>query len=187
MHKLIFSMTVSLDGYIAGPGGDISWSAPDDELFRFHTEEIRALGGQICGRGLYETMLYWETPAARDPSLSEDMLEFARIWSELPKYVFSRTLDAVEGSSTLLKGELREEIERLKGAAGGPLEVGGAGLAGELMRMGLIDEYRLFIRPVLLGGGTPYFPELERYTELTLLETRTFSDGRVIYARYVRA
>lgn len=187
MRKLIFSMTASLDGYIAGPGADISFSAPDAELFRFHTERVRELGGHICGRGLYETMLYWETPAARDPIQSKDALEFGRIWSELPKYVFSRTLEAVQGSSTLLQGELREEVERLKGEAGGPLEVGGAGLAGELMRLGLIDEYRLFIAPVLLGGGTPYFPALERARELELLELRTFSGGQVIYARYAPA
>ena len=187
MRNLIFSMTASLDGYTAGPGGDISFSAPDPELFRFHTERVRELSGHICGRGLYETMLYWETPAARAPGQSADELEFARLWSELPKYVFSRTLETVEGNSVLLRGELREEVERLKGEPGGPLEVGGASLAGELMRLGLIDEYRLFIAPVLLGGGTPYFPALERARELELLELRTFSDGQVIYARYAPA
>jgi dihydrofolate reductase len=187
MRKLIFSMTVSLDGYIAGPGGDIAWSAPDEELFRFHTDQVRELGGQICGRGLYETMLYWDTPAAREPALPSHTLEFTRVWSELPKYVFSRTLDSVEGNWTLLKGDLRQEVERLKREDGPPLEAGGADLAGSLMQMGLIDEYRLFIGPVLLGGGTRCFPALEHYSELALIETRAFSSGQVIYTRYARA
>jgi dihydrofolate reductase len=187
MRRLIFSMTVSLDGYIAGPGNDIGWSVPDEGLFRFHTQQTGQLAGQICGRGLYETMLYWETPAALDPSETPLHHEFARIWVQLPKYVFSHTLDFVEGNSTLLRGDLREEVERLKRKEGPPLAAGGASLAGALMRMGLIDEYRLFIRPILLGGGTRYFPALERYSELELLETRTFSSGQVLYARYARA
>ena len=187
MRKLIFSMTVSLDGYVAGPGGDISWSVPDEELFRFHTEAVGRIGAQICGRGLYETMLYWETPAALDPSQTPLHREFARVWAQLPKYVFSRTLDHVEGTSTLLRGDLQEEVERLKRDDGAPLEVGGATLAGALTQMGLIDEYHLFIRPVLLGGGTRYFPELGSYSALELLETRTFASCQVLFARYARA
>src|SRR5215212_9324241 len=97
MRSLIYSMTVSLDGFIAGPDGDIGWSAPDRELHRFHNERVRELGAQLCGRRLYETMLYWET-AEQQPGIDEVELEFARIWKELPKVVFSTTLDRVEGN-----------------------------------------------------------------------------------------
>jgi len=185
MGKVIYSMTVSLDGYIAGPGGDIGWSAPDEELFRFHTERVRALGAHLCGRRLYETMLYWET-AHEDPALPGDQLEFARIWQALPKVVFSRTLDTVTGHARLARDGLAEELSALKREHDADLEIGGAALAGELMRLGLVDEYRAFISPVVLGGGTPFLPSLEQPIALQLVETRTFG-SRVVYARYRRA
>jgi dihydrofolate reductase len=182
MRKLIYSMNPSLDGFIAGRGGDIDWTVPDDELFRFHIEQTRELGGHLLGRGLYETMVYWET-ADQDPDASEPILEFARIWQALPKVVFSRSLEAVEGNTTLLRDGLGEEVARLKAQEGNDLGVGGAGLAGACARLGLIDEYRLFVSPVVLGGGTRFFPELEDPINLELVETRTFS-SRVVYLRY---
>src|SRR4029079_7683551 len=117
MRKLIYSMTVSLDGFIAGPGGEIDWSVPDDELFRFHTEQVRELGAHLLGRRLYETMVYWET-AGKQPSISEDELEFARIWQKLPKIVFSSTLEKVEGNARLASGCLAEEVAKLKDEPG---------------------------------------------------------------------
>ena len=185
MRKLIYSMTVSLDGFIAGPGGDIGWSAPDEELHRFHNDQVRELGAHLLGRRLYETMVYWET-ADQDPSASEVTLDFARIWQALPKVVFSRTLDRVEGKTRLAAGDVAEEVVRLKAEPGGDLAVGGAGLASELIERNLIDDYRLFVSPVVLGGGTPYFPAVERRIELGLLETRTFGGG-VEYLHYARA
>jgi dihydrofolate reductase len=182
MRKLIYSMNPSLDGFIAGRGGDIDWTVPDDGLFRFHIEQTRELGGHLLGRGLYETMVYWET-ADQDPDASEPILEFARIWQALPKVVFSRSLEAVEGNTTLLRDGLGEEVARLKAQEGNDLGVGGAGLAGACVRLGLIDEYRLFVSPVVLGGGTRFFPELEDPINLELVETRTFS-SRVVYLRY---
>jgi dihydrofolate reductase len=182
MRKLIYSMNPSLDGFIAGRGGDIDWTVPDDGLFRFHIEQTRELGGHLLGRGLYETMVYWET-ADQDPDASEPILEFARIWQALPKVVFSRSLEAVEGNTTLLRDGLGEEVARLKAQEGNDLGVGGAGLAGACARLGLIDEYRLFVSPVVLGGGTRFFPELEDPINLELVETRTFS-SRVVYLRY---
>jgi dihydrofolate reductase len=183
-RKLIFSMSVSLDGYIAGPKGEIDWSPPDDELHRFHNERVRELGGHLCGRRLYETMVYWET-AEQDPSLGETERDFARIWQALPKVVFSNTLDEVKGNTRLVRGDPAEEVRRLKEEPGKDLGVGGAGLAASLTKLGLIDDYELFVVPVVLGGGTPYFPPLEERINLDLVETRTFG-SRVVYLRYQR-
>jgi dihydrofolate reductase len=183
-RKLIYSMTVSLDGFIAGPGGEIDWSAPDEELHRFHNDQTRELGVHLCGRRLYEEMLFWET-AERNPSASEVTIEFARIWNALPKVVFSRTLAKVEGNATLARDDVATVLAKLKEQPGKDLAVGGAGLAGACIELDLVDEYRLFVAPVVLGGGTPYFPDLAGRIELELLETRTFG-SRVVYLRYGR-
>ena len=175
-------MGLSLDGFIAGPGGDIGWSAPDEELHRFHNLHASETGVHLYGRRLYEEMIYWET-AAEQPSLPEHALEFARIWKATPKVVFSRTLDKVEGNATLVKDNAPEVVAKLKQEPGKDLAVGGAGLAASLMPHGLIDEYRLFVSPVVLGAGTPYFPILDQRIELTLLEARQFG-SRVVYLRY---
>lgn len=184
MRQVIYSMGVSLDGFIAGPDGEIDWSAPDDELHRFHNQQTSELGAHLCGRRLYETMVYWET-ADRDPSAGETHLEFARIWQSLPKIVFSTTLEKVEGNSRLATDGVAEEVAKLKEQPGKDLAVGGAGLASSLIKLDLVDEYRLFINPVVLGGGTPYFPPLETRINLELVETRTFA-SRVVYVRYRR-
>jgi dihydrofolate reductase len=184
MPKLIYSMNPSLDGFIAGPKGEIDWSAPNEELHRFHNEQVQELGVYLCGRALYETMLYWET-VTESSSVPEYALEFARIWRELPKIVFSRTLERVEGNARLAGDDVAHELARLKGQPGGDMAVGGAGLAATCMELGLIDEYRLFVNPVVLGGGTPYFPALDERIDLELLETRTFG-SRVVYLRYRR-
>jgi dihydrofolate reductase len=182
MRKLIYSMTVSLDGYIADRGGEIDWTAPSEELHRFHNERTRELGAIFLGRRLYEEMLFWET-ADQDPSLPEDMLEFAPIWKALPKVVFSTTLDRVEGNATLATDGPVEEVARLREQPGKDLAVGGAGLASSFMAHGLIDEYRLFVTPTVLGGGTPFFPPLEERIPLELVETQTFG-AEVVYLRY---
>jgi len=137
MRKLIYSMGVSLDGYIAGPDGEIDWSAPDEELHRFHNQQTRELGALLCGRRLYEVMVYWET-ADEQPSAPEYELEFARIWKDMPKIVFSRTLEKVEGNATLFRGGVAEEVAKLKEQPGKDLSVGGAGLASTLIKLGLV-------------------------------------------------
>jgi dihydrofolate reductase len=185
MRKLIYSMGVSLDGYIAGPGGEIDWGAPDEELHRFHNDQARELGVHLLGRRLYETMSYWET-VDDGASLPDVELEFARIWQNLPKVVFSTTLDEVEGNATLFTDGAVEEVARLKQQPGEDLAVGGAGLASSLMKAGLIDEYRLFVSPAVLGGGTPFFPALDERIDLELAETRRFG-SRVVYLRYLAA
>jgi dihydrofolate reductase len=183
MRSVTYSMGVSLDGYIAGPDGDSDWAAPDEEGFRFVTDEIREVGVHLLGRRLYETMLYWET-ADQDPSLNDSMLEWAAIWKPLPKVVFSTTLSAVQGNARLASGGLAEEIERLRTEPGeGDIAIGGATLAASAAALGLIDEYRATVYSVLVGGGIPFFPQGERRVDLELVETRTFS-SRVVYLRY---
>jgi dihydrofolate reductase len=182
MRKVIYSMGVSLDGFIAGPGGEIDWSAPDEELHRFHNQQTRELGAELCGRRLYETMVYWET-ADKNPSATEYELEFARLWQDLPKIVFSNTLERVDGNARLATDGVAEEVAKLKEEPGKDLAVGGAGLASTFARLGLIDEYRLFVSPVVLGAGTRFFPALDERINLELVETRTFA-SRVVYLRY---
>jgi dihydrofolate reductase len=184
MSKVIYSMGVSLDGFIAGPNGEIDWSAPDEELHRFHNDQTRELGLHLCGRRLYEAMLPWEIDDrfASDP----ESAEFADIWKALPKLVFSTTLKKVEGNATLATGDVADEVARLREQPGKDIAVGGAGLASALIRRDLVDEYRPFVSPVVLGGGTPFFPGLERPIELEFVETREFG-SRVVYSRYRRA
>jgi dihydrofolate reductase len=183
MRSVIYSMAVSLDGYIAGPDGQFDWSAPDEEVSRFATEETRQVGVMLLGRKLYETMLYWET-ADQHPSLDDSDLEFIAIWKPLPKVVFSTTLAAVQGNARLAADGLAEEIERLRAEPGeGDIAIGGATLAAEAAALGLIDEYRARIYPVLVGGGIPFFPQHERRVDLELVETRTFN-SRVVDLRY---
>ena len=184
MRKLIYSMGVSLDGFIAGPAGDISWSAPDEELHRFHNRQARETGAHLYGRRLYEVMTYWET-AEENTSAPEHELEFARIWKDTPKVVFSKTLDKVEGDARLVRDDAAEEVVTLKEQPGKDLAVGGAGLASTFIKLGLIDEYRLFVSPVVLGTGTPYFPAVDERIDLELIETQTFG-SRVVYLRYQR-
>ncbi|MGW1164859.1 dihydrofolate reductase family protein [Streptomyces sp. NPDC002550] len=179
MRSVTYSMNVSLDGYIVGPDGDFDWTPPDEEVFRFWTDEIRQVGVHLLGRRLYETMLYWET-ADQNPSPGFSTLEFAAIWKALPKVVFSTTLSAVQGNARLASGGLAEEIERLRAEPGeGDIAIGGATLAAEAAVSGLIDEYRAVVHPVLVGGGIPFFPRRERRVDLELVETRTFGSGVV--------
>ena len=117
MRSVIYSMGVSLDGYIVGPDGGFDWTAPDEEVFRFATEQIREVGVHLLGRRLYETMLYWET-ADQDPSLDDAELEWAALWKPLPKVVFSTTLTTVQGNARLASGGLAGEIERLRAEPG---------------------------------------------------------------------
>jgi dihydrofolate reductase len=183
MRSVTYSMGVSLDGYIAGPDGGFNWTEPDEEVFRFVTDEIREVGVHLLGRRLYETMLYWET-ADQDPSLDDSLLEWAAIWKPLPKVVFSTTLSAVQGNARLASASLAEEIERLRAEPGeGDIAIGGASLAAEAAALGLIDEYRARVYPVLVGGGVPFFSQRGRRVDLELVESRAFNSS-VLYLRY---
>ena len=183
MGPVTYSMGVSLDGYIIGPDGRFDWAPPDEEVFGAHLDELRHLGVHLMGRRLYETMLYWET-ADQDPSLDAAEREWTARWKALPKVVFSSTLSAVEGHARLASGGLAEEIQRLKDEPGeGDIAIGGANLAIAAAALGLIDEYRPFVYPVLVGGGVRYFPSGERHVDLELVATRTFGSG-VVSLRY---
>ena len=142
------------------------------------------LGGYLLGRRLYETMLVWET----DPSMRDDELgaAFADVWCALPKVVFSRTLDSVQGNARLAKASLADEAAAALDATDKDVEIGGAGLAAQAFELGLVDELRMFRNPVVVGGGTPFLPPLTEHIALNLIETRTFG-SRVIYERYGRA
>jgi dihydrofolate reductase len=180
---LIYSMSVSVDGFIADREGAFGWGAPSEELFRFHLARVGELGGYLLGRRLYETMLVWETdPSRRD---DEDTDAFADVWSALPKVVFSRTLDGVQGNARLAEASVAEEAAAALDATDKDVSIGGAGLAAAAIELGLVDELRMFRYPVVVGGGTPYLPPVTDDIALDLIETRTF-DSRVIYERYRR-
>ncbi|WP_238418926.1 dihydrofolate reductase family protein [Gordonia sp. 'Campus'] len=180
---LLLSMGVSVDGFIADRDGDFTWTVPDDGLFAFHTERVADLGAFVCGRRLYETMLVWET----DPRMREDEADaaFADIWSALPKVVFSRTLTSVEGNARLAQRPLAEELAATMDSTDSDVEIGGADLAGQAIESGVVDEFRIFRYPIVVGGGKPFFPPVTRSISLELAETRTF--GQVLYERYRRA
>lgn len=183
MRKVTYSMTATLDGYVVGPDGTFDWSVPDEEVFRLATDEVRGLGAHLLGRRLYETMLSWET-VDQHPSLDYATREFATLWRALPKVVFSTTLAEVEGNCRLATGGLAEEIARLRAESDeGDIAIGGATLAAEAAELGLIDEYRIRVDPVLVGGGTRYFAAREKLVDLELIESRTLN-SRVLYLRY---
>lgn len=177
-------MSVSVDGFIRDRDGKFDWAVPGDEQFQFHLEQVRNLGACLCGRGLYETMVVWET----DTSLreSEAGAAFADAWSALPKVVFSRTLDRVEGNARLAGAPLAEEVAATLAATDRDVEIGGAGLAAQAIELGLVDEFRIFRNPVLVGGGTPLLPPVSDQIALDLVGTRTFA-SRVVYEQYRRA
>src|SRR3954468_4742124 len=176
-------MSVSVDGFIADREGAFGWSVPSEEQFRFHLAQTRELGGFLCGRRLYETMLGWET----DPSMRDDELgaAFADVWCAIPKVVFSRPPDSVQGNARLAEASLAEEVAAALNATDKDVEIGGAGLAAQAIELGLVDELHMFRYPVIVGGGTPLLPPVTDDIALDLIETRTF-ESRVIYERYGR-
>ena len=184
MRNVTYSMGISLDGFIVGPDGNIITAPPpDEEVWGLVMGEIRGVGVHLMGRRLYETMLYWEMP---DQAATFDEAEraWAAVWNPLPKVVFSTTLSAVQGSARLASGTLAEEIARLRSEPGeGDIAIGGATLVAEAAALDLIDEYRIRVYPILVGGGTPYFAQAGRGAELELVEHRLFGGG-MVYLRY---
>ena len=183
MRTLTYAMSVSLDGYIAAPGDDISWGVPSVELHQWFNDRARDVGLSLYGRKLWELMnAHWPT-ADQQPDVTPVETEFARIWQRTPKVVFSSTLTDIGANARLVTGDAVAEIARLKAEDGAPMEIGGATVAGAAMRAGLIDGYEVVTHPVLVGGGTPFFSALDTWVDLRLVETRVFPDG-VTLARY---
>ncbi|QKV98047.1 dihydrofolate reductase family protein [Streptomyces sp. NA02950] len=180
MRKIILSMSVSLDGYFEGPNREIDWHQVDDELHRHFNEHAAAMGAFLSGRVTHELMAgFWPTADA-DPSCTGPMAEFAAIWREMPKIVFSRTLTGADWNTTVRHEVNVDEIMALKARPGGDLALGGADLAETFRRHDLIDEYRIYVHPVLLGRGRPLFRPSDTTTGLELERTRTFGNGVVL-------
>ena len=174
---------MSLDGYVETPDHSLEWANVDEELHTWFNDQTRQVDASIYGRRMYELMNgYWPT-AETDPAATDVEREFARIWKDLPKIVFSSTLKTVEGNSRLVRGDVGEELARLRSEFKGDLDVSGPTLASAFVRRGLVDEYRLVVHPVVVGAGTPFFPKLDTPIRLRLIDTRTFASG-VAYQAY---
>ena len=192
MRKIVFMMSVSLDGFFEGPDRELDWQLVDVELHQHFNEWLATAGAFLDGRVTYELMAgYWPT-ADQDPGASAPVIEFARIWRDMPKIVFSRTLEQAGWNTTIVREVDPEEIQRLKAqpggdpvVGGGDLVVGGADLATAFRAHDLIDEYRIYVQPVLLGRGRPLFQPSDVTAHLRLAETRAFGNG-VVLLRYER-
>ena len=184
MRKIIVPMSVSLDGFMAGPHGELDWHMVDEELHGHFNEQLRDMSAFLIGRVNYEMMTgFWPT-ADSDPSSTAPMREFAGIWRDMPKIVFSKTLDpgGADWNTTVKRDVDVEEIQALKAQPGGDMALGGADIAATFREHDLIDEYRLYVHPVLIGTGRPLFQptDTRTTTALRLTETRTFGNGVVL-------
>ena len=183
MRKIVFTLGVSLDGYFEGPNREIDWHMVDDEVHGHFNDFLGEMSAFLEGRVTYELMTaYWPT-ADQDPEADPRTVEFARIWRRTPKYVYSKTLQQADENATIVRDVVKEEVEALKVLPGGDMAVGGPDLVAEFRRLGLIDEYRVYVTPIILGAGRPMFLPGERI-DLKLIETRTFGNGLVLL-RYV--
>ena len=185
MRKIILMMSVSVDGFIEGPNGELDWHSVGDEFFSHVDELLGPMSVFLNGRVLYENMArYWPT-ADSNPSCTPRVARFARIWREMPKIVFSRTLERAEWNTTVVREVVPERIRELQAQPGGDMVVGGAGLGAAFMEHDLIDEYRIYVHPIVIGRGKPLFRPSARRIALRLAETRTFGNG-VVLLRYER-
>ncbi|MCW9705534.1 dihydrofolate reductase family protein [Fodinibius salsisoli] len=178
MRKIIYAQLVSADGYIEDDEGKIDWTEPGETLHRHFNELEKSIAINFYGRRMSETMDYWLT-ADQNPDLKDYEREYARLWQNTQRMVFSKTLDKVEGKARLLREVDPEEITKLKSKPGKNMAVGGANLASTFIKYGLIDEFRLYIHPIVLGKGKPMFPE-NANINLELLKTQTFPRGVVL-------
>jgi dihydrofolate reductase len=184
MRKIILHISVSLDGYFARPDGELDWNLVDDELHTHFNEQLGEMSAFIMGRVTYELMAAAWSPADTDPSSTGPMVEFAGIWRRMPKIVYSRTLDEAAAPDATVRREVdAEEIAALKSRPGRDMTLGGPDLAAAFRQLDLIDEYRIYVHPVLIGRGRRLFPQSDDATDLQLIETRTFGNG-VVLLRY---
>jgi dihydrofolate reductase len=186
VRRIILMMSVSLDGFFEGPDRELDWQLVDDELHGHFNEELRSMGAFLDGRVTFELMAgFWPT-ADSDPSSTRSMVEFAGIWRDMPKIVYSRTLERADWNTTIVREFVADEVMELKARPGGDMVLGGADLAASFIRHDLIDEYRLYVHPVVIGRGKPLFAASDARVNLRLAETRTFGNG-VVLLRYQRA
>jgi dihydrofolate reductase len=185
VRRIVWTSSVSVDGYMEGPGHDISWHLVDDELHRHMNDWLGQAGTFLEGRVTYDLMAdYWPT-ADDDPGAPSVIVEFARIWRDMPKVVYSRTLERVDWNATVARDVVPAEVVALKEQPGGDLVLGGSDVAAEFARHDLIDEYRLYVHPVVIGRGTPALRPSDARASLRLVETHTFGNG-VVMVRYER-
>jgi dihydrofolate reductase len=186
MRKLIWMMSVSVDGFMEAPNHDLSWHRVDEEVHQHFNDELRDAGASLDGRVTYELMAdYWPTADA-DPASPPQIVEFAQIWREMPKFVFSTTLEHAEWNTTIVREVVPDDIRAMKAQPGGDLWLGGANLAVTFLRLDLIDEIRVYVHPVVIGEGTRMFQANDVQRALRLAETRAFGNG-VVLLRYERA
>jgi len=186
MGKLIYCMNTSADGFIETTDRDIGWTTVDDELHAWFNEQSRGLQATLYGRRMYEVMAgYWPT-AEGDPEATDVMREFARIWKPMPKVVFSSSLESVDHNARRVSGDPGQVLSDLRREFDGDMDVSGANLASQFARAGLVDEFQVIVHPVVLGTGTPFWPQLDTPLRLRLLGTRTFASG-VVLLSYGRA
>lgn len=185
MRKIVLMMSVSLDGYIAGPDGELDWGLVDEEVHSHFNEVLAKMGAFLDGRVTYEQMAQFWPTADSNPDSTPAMVEFAKIWRDIPKLVYSRTLERADWNTTIVRDVVAEEVLQLKAEPGGDMALGGADLAASFIRLDLVDEFRLYVHPVVIGKGKPLFPMLEKQISLELAETRTFGNG-VVLLRYAR-
>ncbi|HEX5165082.1 MAG TPA: dihydrofolate reductase family protein [Thermomicrobiales bacterium] len=186
MRHVVYSLNMSLDGFMARPDGDLDWVIVTEELHAFVNERERNIDTHLYGRRMYETMAaYWPT-ADRNPDAHPTEVEYALIWQGIEKVVFSTTLDRVEGNSRLVRDDIAGEVAALKAQPGKNIGVGGATLAASLLQLGLIDTYEIYLQPVILGEGIPMFPSPAATSSLRLVDSRTFDSG-VVFLHYERS
>jgi dihydrofolate reductase len=180
--KLIYSAITSLDGYVKDADGNFDWGTPDDELFAFINNIERPIGTYLYGRRMYETMVFWETLAI-GPDQAAVVRDFASIWRDAEKIVYSRTMERASSTKTLVEREFDPEaVRQMKEVAASDITIGGAELAGEAIRAGLVDECHLFLVPVLVGAGKRSLPG-GLHAQLHLLDERRFGSG-VVHLHY---
>jgi dihydrofolate reductase len=183
MRRIVVMLSVSLDGFFEGPDGGLDWQLVDDELHQHFNDELRGMSAFLDGRVSYEGMAeFWPT-ADQDPASTPPMVEFAGIWRDMPKVVYSRTLERADWNATIVRDVVPEEVRALKAQPGGDMALGGAALAAAFEEHRLVDEYRLYVHPVVLGRGRPLFPPSDRRIHLRLVESRSFGSG-VVLLRY---
>jgi dihydrofolate reductase len=182
-RRIIFSMQMSLDGYIEDRDGSIGFGAPSPELHAYFNERESTIDTHIYGRRLYEIMNGYWPDAADDPDGTPETLDYARIWNELDILVFSRTLKSVEGRARLATRDIATEVAELRAKPGKDISLGGATLARYFIALGLVDEFEVTIFPVLLGGGKRMFGDFARQTNLRLKKSRVFP-GDYLVLRY---